>query len=54
MKLETFFYSHQTGWSVASFPSLDSAQTWVIIFGGPAFISNPKPIIAVSCVGRLF
>lgn len=44
MKLETFFYTHQSGWSVASFPPLDSEQTWVIVFGGPDFIDAPEPI----------
>ncbi|HXV97065.1 MAG TPA: FIST N-terminal domain-containing protein [Anaerolineae bacterium] len=44
MKLETFFYTPQTGWSVASFPPLDSRQTWVIVFGGPDFVDTPEPV----------
>jgi hypothetical protein len=44
MKLETFVYTRQSGWSVTSFPPLDSDQTWVIVFGGPDFIDAPEPI----------
>ena len=47
MKLETFFYTHQSGWSVASFPPLDSEQTWVIVFGGSDFIDAPEPIYEI-------
>jgi hypothetical protein len=44
MKLETFCYTPESGWSVASFPPLDSQQTWVIVFGGPDFMDAPEPI----------
>lgn len=43
MKLETFCYTQESGWSVAAFPPLDSPQTWVIIFGGPDFMDAPEP-----------
>jgi hypothetical protein len=48
MKLETFFYKHHSGWSVASFPPLDSEHTWVIIFGGSDFMDTPEPIHQIS------
>ncbi len=44
MKLETFNYHSQSGWSVNPFPSLDSEQTWVIIFGAPDYMDAPGPI----------
>jgi hypothetical protein len=44
MKLETFFYTQTSGWSVSSFPALDSERTWVIVFGGPDFIDAPAPL----------
>lgn len=44
MKLETFSYTKQDGWSVAEFPSLDSTRTWVIIFGGPEYIETPQAV----------
>src|SRR5262245_46236055 len=47
MKLETFFYTHASGWSTPSFPDLDSEHTWVIIFGGPDFVDKPEPIQAL-------
>lgn len=44
MKLETFFYTQTSGWSLDSFPALDSDRTWVIVFGGPDFIDTPVPV----------
>jgi hypothetical protein len=44
MKLETFQYVMDKGWSVPSFPELDSEETLILIFGAPEFISNPQPI----------
>ena len=44
MKLETFFYTQQGGWSVDEFPGFDSERTWVIIFGSPEYIDAPEPI----------
>lgn len=48
MKLDTFFYTPSSGWSIDSFPSLDSERTWVIVFGGPDFINNPEPLQALK------
>jgi hypothetical protein len=48
MKLDTFFYTQSSGWSINSFPPLDSERTWVIVFGGPDFIDNPGPIQALA------
>ena len=44
MKLKTFFYTQPSGWSIDSFPALDSERTWVIVFGGPDFVENPAPV----------
>jgi hypothetical protein len=44
MKLETFSYSPQSGWSVEAFPALDSEQTLVIVFGASEFFDAPDPI----------
>lgn len=44
MKLETFSYSRESGWSVKPFPALDSEQTLVIIFGASEFFEAPDPI----------
>jgi hypothetical protein len=37
MKLHTFTHSKNAGWSVPIFPSLDSDQTLVLIFGAPCY-----------------
>lgn len=44
MKLETFAYSEKSGWSVRSFPELDSESTLVLVFGGSKFLDAPEPI----------
>lgn len=44
MKLNTFQYTEQKGWSIESFPELDSEDTLVIIFAAPDFINHPAPI----------
>jgi hypothetical protein len=48
MKLETFTYNKPSGWSVGSFPSLDSDQTLVLVFGAPSFRDAPEPLQEVS------
>lgn len=44
MKLETFFYTTESGWSVDVLPALDSDCTLVIVFGASNFIDAPDPI----------
>ncbi|MDY7020516.1 MAG: FIST N-terminal domain-containing protein [Cyanobacteriota bacterium] len=44
MKLETFFWHPQKGWSVPALPSLDSEQTLVLLFGTVELLHDPKPI----------
>ena len=44
MQVETFNYTEGEGWSVSSFPLLDSSNTLILIFAAPNFIENPKPI----------
>lgn len=44
MKLETFTFMPEQGWSVKTFPPLDSANTLVVVFGASSFLDNPAPI----------
>jgi hypothetical protein len=44
MKLETFAYSVERGWSLDRFPAMDSEQTLVMVFGATSFLDNPDPI----------
>jgi hypothetical protein len=44
MKLQTFQYKKNQGWSVKQFPELDSEQTLLILFASPDFINHPEPI----------
>jgi hypothetical protein len=44
MELDTFTYTKDKGWSVKSFPDLDSEQTLVLIFAAPEMIQDPSPI----------
>jgi hypothetical protein len=44
MELETFEFRPAIGWSVESFPSLDSENTLVLVFGGAGMIDDPAPI----------
>lgn len=44
MKLSTFSFDHSNGWSVKTFPALDSEQTLIFVFGAPEFIDDPDPI----------
>jgi hypothetical protein len=37
MKLQTFTHSQKQGWSVTPFPTLDSNQTLVLVFGAPCY-----------------
>lgn len=39
-----FSYQAGTGWSVPSFPELDSERTWVLVFGAPEFRSASGPV----------
>ena len=45
MKLKTFSYSNESGWSIDGFPPLDSEQTLVIVFGASEYIVNPDAIL---------
>ncbi|EAW37063.1 FIST signal transduction protein [Lyngbya sp. PCC 8106] len=44
MKLETFFWHPQSGWSVHTLPLLDSKHTLVLLFGAVELIDHPHPI----------
>ena len=44
MKVENFNYTVHGGWSVDSFPDMDSEQTLVLVFAAPEIIQNPTPI----------
>lgn len=42
MELETFVYRQGSGWSVESFPQLDSPQTLVLAFGSSHYRNSPE------------
>ena len=44
MELSTFAFHAGSGWSVDTFPSLDSPDTLVLVFGASGFIDAPEPI----------
>lgn len=44
MKLETFNFAKDAGWSLDSFPDLDSKDSLVIVFGAPEYFDHPEPI----------
>jgi hypothetical protein len=44
MNIETFSYSQEKGWSVKSFPKLDSDQTAVFVFGASSYLDKPTPL----------
>ena len=44
MKLETFSFYAGTGWSVPTFPPLDSSQTLVLAFGGAGFLDDASAL----------
>jgi hypothetical protein len=44
MKIETFHFTNEEGWSVKNFPKLDSEQTLVLIFAAPEMIKDPSPL----------
>lgn len=48
MELSTFYYTKKSGWSVKTFPELDSKDTLVLIFASPEFIENPAPIQEIA------
>lgn len=47
MKLETFSFEPISGWSVAKFPALDSAQTLVLVFAAAEYIDRPGALTAL-------
>jgi hypothetical protein len=44
MKLHTFSYDGDAGWSDKTFPSIDSEKTLVIVFGASDFVDRPEAI----------
>ena len=40
MKVESFQYHKKSGWTVKSFPALDSFSTLILVFAAPEFIDN--------------
>lgn len=43
MKLQTFSFTKNKGWSISNFPDLDSPQTLVIIFASPEYFNDQEP-----------
>jgi hypothetical protein len=48
MKLETFSYRKDHGWSIRPFPALDSENTLVTVFGASRFAGDPGPLRALQ------
>ena len=44
MKIETFNYTPNKGWSIKNFPNMDSEQTLILVFAAPEFIDHPAPL----------
>jgi hypothetical protein len=44
MELQSFQYTLGSGWSIPSFPEMDSENTLILVFAAPEFIENPAPI----------
>jgi hypothetical protein len=44
MELQSFAYSQGTGWSIPTFPDMDSENTLILVFGAPEFIDNRAAI----------
>ncbi|STX39790.1 FIST signal transduction protein [Legionella feeleii] len=44
MKIQSFQYTQNQGWSIDKFPALDSTNTLILVFASPAFRTNTKPI----------
>ena len=44
MRVETFSFFADRGWSVPTFPRFDSAQTLILVFGSPGFLDDPGAI----------
>ncbi len=44
MKLYTFSYQKDDGWSVEDFPPCDSPTTWVLVFGSPEYFDDTAPL----------
>ena len=42
--INTFTYKTDQGWSVDTFPDMDSEQTLVLVFAAPAYFDDPAPI----------
>ena len=66
MKLDTFTYAAETGWSVDPLPTLDSNSTLVVVFGATEWGENDQPfdelmaayphshVIGCSTAGEIF
>ncbi|MGD9591924.1 MAG: FIST signal transduction protein [Candidatus Berkiella sp.] len=48
MKVETFHFNKDSGWSVKTFPPLDSPTTLIFAFCAPEFYNNCAPIQALK------
>ncbi|MDP3533441.1 MAG: FIST N-terminal domain-containing protein [Alphaproteobacteria bacterium] len=48
MQIQTIQYVENKGWSVDTFPKMDSENTLIIVFAAPEFIRNAAPIKELS------
>ena len=48
MKLQTFQFRADTGWSIQTFPNLDSDKTLIFVFAAPEFIDHSEPLLELA------
>ena len=44
MKLSTFSFKPDSGWSISEFPNLDSKKTLVLVFASPEYMDQPAAL----------
>jgi len=48
MELKTFQYTQTKGWSIESFPDMDSPETLVLVFAAPEYSDHPEPLREIA------
>ncbi len=48
MELKTFRYTQTEGWSIESFPDMDSPETLVLVFAAPEYSHHPEPLEEIA------
>jgi hypothetical protein len=48
MRVESFSYEPDRGWSVHAFPAMDSGSTAVFVFGGSRYLDDNEPLLKLA------